>query len=362
MATVIAPPEPPREDAPQADAPQQGVIEDARRRQRRRRASVSVSVALAAVAVAGGLIALGASRGGSHRSAAQLQAPRAGAPVRLREPRRGDVRLTPALPGGSVGWCVAYDRGETCAALPTPRNPIFDGEAGYTPQAGWDTVELTTPGVAAVAFDHVNVRTRDISLPYGLRVAYLHTSATPKQAADITSIARRGMVLPPMTHSLTPLDARGHRMTQHLPRGGDLPATFWRRPAHAPPGPCRITATPMRGLSPQWGNVARRLRSFNDVVGRAFQSCADTEFYLHNWPLDTAILLDAGQPGRPPAPLPNMTPVAGAPGVFSAPGGFPEQDMTARRLPNAWLVVQGGSGPVQRLTVLRHLHANLSLH
>jgi hypothetical protein len=349
MATVMAPPEPPQEDGAQAEGPQQGVIEDARRRQRRRRAGVSL--ALAAVAVAGVVIALGADHGGSHRATEQLRSPHAGVTPRLQQPHLHEVRLLPALEQGWVGWCVAVDSGEGCASVPTRRTPIFGGSSSYSPHAGWDAVAVTTSRVAAITFNNIQVRTHYTGLPYGFRVARLqmpsHGVAGP----------------PPMPPALTALDASGHRIAQQMPLDSGLPTTFWQRRGHAPPGPCRITAR-MRGLSPQWGHVATHLRSFNDIVGRAFESCADTEFYLHNWPLKVAILLDAGHPGRPPAPIPNMTPVAGTPDTFAAPGlvWHRSDDMTAKRLSNAWLVVAGGSGPAQRLKVLRHLQAQLSLH
>jgi hypothetical protein len=55
-----------------------------------------------------------------------------------------------------------------------------------------------------------------------------------------------------------------------------------------------------------------------------------------------------------------MTPLPGVPNVFNAPGAI-EGDLTAERRPGAWLVVAGGSGPAQRLAVLRHLVANVRL-
>jgi hypothetical protein len=318
-------------------------------------------LALAAVALAGGLIALGVDRGGPHRPASAAHGPRAGGVARFPQPQLRDLRLIPSLRGGWVGWTIAFGGGEGGASLPTPRTPIFGGFFGYSSQAGWDAVAVTTPAVASVAFDHVRVRTSDIGLPYGFRVARLHTPATPNQPARALQGAYGPPPAPPTTPTLAALDAHGHAIAQRIPHGG-LRTAYWQSPGHAPHGPCRINATPLRGLSPRWGHVAKRLRSFNDVIGRTFESCADTEFYLHNWPLDTAILLDAVHPGRPPASIPNMTRVAGTRETFAVLGAFPSQDMTATRLPNAWLVVQGGAGPAQRLTVLRHLRAYLSLN
>ena len=54
-----------------------------------------------------------------------------------------------------------------------------------------------------------------------------------------------------------------------------------------------------------------------------------------------------------------MTPVAGAPGLFDAPGGF-DGEITAVRQPHRWLAVAGGSGLAQRIEVLRHLSTSLA--
>jgi hypothetical protein len=91
-------------------------------------------------------------------------------------------------------------------------------------------------------------------------------------------------------------------------------------------------------------------------VGHAFFSCIDTEYNLNHWPLDAAILLDAAHPGAPPAPIPGLIPVPGARGLMNGPGDF-KGELTATRRGNAWIVVAGGSGLAQRITVLHHLTA-----
>jgi hypothetical protein len=96
------------------------------------------------------------------------------------------------------------------------------------------------------------------------------------------------------------------------------------------------------------------------IAGRAFFSCIDTEYFLHHWPLDAAILLDAQHPGRAPAGIPEMTAVGGAPGYFNVPSRW-NGAITARRVGAAWMVVAGGSGTAQRVDVLRHLTASVSL-
>jgi hypothetical protein len=151
--------------------------------------------------------------------------------------------------------------------------------------------------------------------------------------------------------SFTPLDARGAPLPRHEPsplRFG-LPSEFWKRPGHPPRRVCRIAAEHLRGLSAQWGHVVvTHIHGYPGIIGRAFLSCADTEYYLHNWPLDAGVLLDAAHPGA-------MRAVPRHPGVFAAPG---EGGMlVGRRIGNAWLVVDGGNGVQQRLDVLARIHA-----
>jgi hypothetical protein len=91
--------------------------------------------------------------------------------------------------------------------------------------------------------------------------------------------------------------------------------------------------------------------SYPDAVGALLVSCVDTEYYLHVWGLEAAVLLDARRSGRVLGTLPGAQPVAGHQGAVNAPDG----GLTARRIGNAWLVVQGGSGLAQRLQALSAL-------
>ncbi len=169
------------------------------------------------------------------------------------------------------------------------------------------------------------------ALPYGLRLAQI-----------VLVRPRYGAPTPP----LLAIGADGRRLGPlHEQSVGLVSAIhWWQKPARGAPGPCQIRAHGLPGLEPEWGHVAAAIRSYPArIIGRAFFSCADTEYYLHKWPLESAILLDAQHPGSAPAAIPGMTPVAGAPGLFNAPGGF-DGEITAVRQPNRWLVVAGGSG------------------
>jgi hypothetical protein len=80
-------------------------------------------------------------------------------------------------------------------------------------------------------------------------------------------------------------------------------------------------------------------------------SCVSTEYYLHGWPMAAAVLLDARRPGVVLGRIPGANPVPGHPNVVDFAGA----SLSARRVGNAWLVVQGGSGTTQRVSVLNAL-------
>jgi hypothetical protein len=165
---------------------------------------------------------------------------------------------------------------------------------------------------------------------------------------------------PPLTpQAFIPLDARGQEIRAVEIPEPQLQIRWWQRPTSLPRGPCQLRAQRLSGLAPEWGHVAAAIRPYpGRIIGRAFFSCIDTEYCLQGWPLDAAILLDAAQPGTPPATIPGLRAMAAAPGYVNGPGDF-HGDMTATRLGNAWLVVAGGSGVAQRLAVLHHLHATI---
>ena len=124
-------------------------------------------------------------------------------------------------------------------------------------------------------------------------------------------------------------------------------------------GPCRLTARGIPGLAPQWRHVASSIIAAPaGLVGPAFFSCIDVEYYLGVWPLDAAVLLDAAHPGSPPAAIPGLDPVPGHAGFFNGPGDF-KGELSATGRGETWRVVAGGSGLTQRLR-LSHLSATIS--
>jgi len=268
---------------------------------------------------------------------------------------RYELLLVPPIEGGLVGWCMTYQSphssGGKCPVIPTPRRPILAESWGFTsPPPITEAVALTTGQVAAVSVrgGPSSVGTRaEVGLPYGLRAAFVEIPGQPRPGADHLPI--------------TALDASGQPIRQleppATPPGYELESKFWKRPARAPRGACQISAASLPGLEAEWGHMVLRLRSLTGILGRPFLSCADTEYYLDNWPLDAGVVLDATHPGAEPAPLPNMTPVPAHPGVFQALGW--NGKLVGRRSAGAWLLVEGGSDLQQRVTLLAHLRATL---
>jgi hypothetical protein len=352
-------------DKPTSDAPaslpvglDQGVIEEARRRQRTRRVRAALGVLLAAAGIAGLVWALTA--GGQPASSRQAGRPGATGVARSRAAAPGfNMRLSPALDGGQYGWCVGVEEGAggigsgTCAAMPVTSAPVaMEMSSASLKKHQQSILLLTIPRVAAVL---VNGRRRVPTvtlpgLPYGLRAARI---VLPVRVTT-TPAGRHVLPLPPEP-AVVALDAQGRPLPNRSVRGPD------ERPDASGRGPCALHSGGLPGLAAQWSHVASAIEPYpGTVVGRAFFSCIDTEYYLQHWPLDAAILLDAAHPGAVPAAIPGLTPVPAAPGFFNGPGDF-KGELTATRHGNAWLVVAGGSGLAQRIEVLRHLTPTIKL-
>jgi hypothetical protein len=284
----------------------------------------------------------------------------ASAPIVYGSPvvRDAEVLLVPPIQGGSSGWClVVVGDSFGCGGLQVPDSPIFtESWGGEGTPNGSELIEgsaVTTSTVAAVSINGgASIPTRtESALPAGLR------------AVAVEIHLRTGPSRTPLPH-FTALNASGEVIPQ--PSGQaqyasvDLPGTRgWKRPAPVARGACRLTAAGLSRLSAQWGAVLTRISPYTGSVGQPFISCISTEFYLNNWPLLSGVLLDGGHPGAAPASLPAMSPLPGHPGIVVAPGA--EGQMVARRIPKAWLVVDGGKDLKQRLTLLQHLRVTIHL-
>ncbi len=326
------------------------------------------------------------------------------APVRARGPisvagYRYSIRVTPSLTTGSAGWEVwtAYSGrpfggvlgGGGGGGYPTAAAPIFQG-SGVGPWnipagsgAAGDTVAfvVTGPEVAAVQIGARTIRTFASSqLPAGDRAAVFFVGArgplpivgrSPGQPISshlrvlAPSIGRRPRWTSVAATVMLPLDATGRVLPSGLPSDpGSAPGrSFWQAPSavtptiheppyhgrtHPGPGVCELTAHGLPGLTPEWGSTISALPTAPGSVGELFVSCVSTEDYLHGWPMVAAILLDARHPGTALGSIPGAQSRPGHPGLVQSAGA----SRSARRVGDAWLVVQGGSGPAQRLSVL----------
>ena len=349
----------------QACDPNQGVIEEARRRQRRRRATGTAVIGALGIAA----IVLGTAVGGSHpaRPRPGTSDPVSSAHVSTLTGAGFDVHLTPALDGGQYGWCVLVTEGRAaggdggCSMTPVSASPISYVMSTFSRNSSHESiVAVTTPQATAVMAGKQRLRTLAVpGLPYGLRAVRILIPV--ELGYRLVGGHRRLVRVPPREPKLVALDARGHPIRQGSLELASLPRVQSSQPPRpSPASPCRLQASGLPGLSAQWSHVASAIRPYPaQVIGRAFFSCVNVEYYLHGWPLDAAILLDAAHPGSPPAPIPDLAPASAMRGFFNGPGAFKGQ-LSATRAGNAWLVVAGGSGVAQRVTLLAHLTATVS--
>jgi hypothetical protein len=339
--------------------PEQGVIEEARRHRRARRARLSAIALLTLVGI-GALVWAVAGQGAPvERGAVAPATVRAGASRPTAAAGFG-IRLSPALDGGQYGWCVGIEEpgfrgiaGGGCSATPTESLPLSMVLTSADARTHMESiVVLATPQVAAVRLGaHRVVATTELpGLPYGLRAARIVVPFIGRRSAG------GKIVFPaPVEPSLTPLGSAGRPIASAPLR----PSV--QTPALAARGPCTLKAGGVPGLAAKWSHVASEVAPYGGaLVGRAFFSCIDTEYYLHNWPLDAAILVDAAHPGSAPAAIPGLSPIPGRAGYVNGPGDF-KGALTAVRRGDAWLVVAGGSGLSQRIDVLSHLTATVKL-
>jgi hypothetical protein len=345
--------------APGAIGPEQGVIEEARRRQHRRRgraAAIAVSTVVFIAALAWAIV------GGFNASPPPQGAPSTASVFQASDSQAElfNVRLYPYLTVGRAGWCTAIEEhGRTgtsaCGALATPSQPFVMVQGfGECSSRYSTTIAVTTPQITAVLVNgQRRVTTAPLpGLPYGLRGARIVTandSCTPSGRLPRN----------PTGPTLTALDAQGRAVPQ--PRQTSTPpqATVrsWRYPSRAPSGACSLSASGLTGLSARGGQVASAIRPFpGQIIGHAFLPCIATMYQLQGMPLKAMIVLDAQHPGAFPAAIPGFRPVPHTPGFFGEGGS-----LTAKRSGNGWLVVGQGSGLTQRISLLRHLTVTLPL-
>lgn len=347
-----------------------------------------VAVVLAALVVCGGGAAAAVSLTASPSQPLSGRVPGRVAPARRMAPlsvagHPYSIRVTPDLSAGSAGWAVwtAYEGPPYAPGLgggggggyPTATVPIFQG-SGVVPwniptgaHVRGDSVGLvlTGPQVAAVRIGDRTIRTfTSALLPGGDRAAVFFLASrapTPVVGWRPGQPIKFRMRLPAgpgfyATTAVIPVDSAGHTLSSPSPLGSGYRrgASFWQAPSAVTPGACGLTQHGLPGLTPEWGSTIQHIPIVRNYVGELLTSCVSTEYYLHGWPMTAAVLLDARHPGAAPGPLPGANPVTGHPDILD----FPSASLSARRVGNAWLVVQGGSGTTQRVQALDALHIN----
>jgi hypothetical protein len=176
--------------------PQQGVIEEARRRQRQRRTRLVIAAAITAGLLGLAWVLIEASRAvpvrtgtGGHGSPASLPASGASA---------FNVRLAPGVEVGQAGWQLFFEehgaqtggQGNGPALSSDPIIASGGGSVGGSHR--WTTTLVTTPNVAAILLDgKTRVPTIPLpGLPWGYRAAHIVTAVAPGEERSRSTTSR----------------------------------------------------------------------------------------------------------------------------------------------------------------------------
>lgn len=333
-------------DVPLPD-PQQGVIEEARRRQEQRRTRLARASIAATMLIALLWMFLELPQGRPARAGGPTASPAANHKI-TRAPDF-NVRLVPKLTVGQVGWQSFSEEhgvqvGGSTAGPALSSRPFLVEDATSTDGSVWTARLVTTPEVATVLIGGRRAPTVSLpGLPYGYRAVRVRTQL---EGTSIVALDADGRPLVNEPDNREPVLAKVHS---------------WRYPGPIPQGSCGLRARPLPGLTAQGGTVATAIRPYSAAAGRqilgyAFLPCVSVNYRLGNVPMRALILLDAAHPSDRAAALPDFKPISGAPGLVQEGGA-----LTARRAGDAWLI--GGGGTVaQRVQLLRHLSALVSLN
>jgi hypothetical protein len=270
------------------------------------------------------------------------------------------VLLVPSINAGWVGWCVVAIDPSFGGCPPGRYSPPVLAESWSSGGPPRETVgyALTTGQVAAVSFngEPAIVTHIEAALPDGLRAIgfEIHGKSLLEESAVIprfTPFNRKGEVIP---------QPKERSASRSGPIGMEVPVRDVGNPARPASGVCRIGIGHLDGLKADGGSVITRIASYSGLIGQGFLSCASTSYNLNGWPLLAGMLLNASHPGSTPPPLYGMKPLQGHPGIFEAPGGEQEEDMLARRVRGAWVVVSRAKLQ-QRLVLLEHLYGTVDI-
>jgi hypothetical protein len=268
---------------------------------------------------------------------------------------RYDVPVTPDIEAGHAGWCSyprfwiagiagPYSGGGTCSPAYTPGTPIL--LAGGEPLSNNRDLLRSAGRPLTAAQGNVNLfwaivarQVAAIRLQRGLTVtARRDPRLQPGWKAVITFVS--GQIDP------VALD-RHARVIHEKGTTAQLARTSTRAydpSAAGTAAPCSIHASPLPWVTASWQVVATRAPALGRAVERnVLFSCARSWYSIKgsSGALSAAILLSAGEPRRTAPALPGLTPT-GRPGVFTEDGGA-GGTIIAKRMRNAWLLVQGPS-------------------
>jgi hypothetical protein len=270
----------------------------------------------------------------------------------------GEVMLVPQVSAGLAGWCMAvvYENSNSCGD---------NRGLGSILAESWSSGQGVTRGAALVTKEVEEVSV-DGSRPVPTREASAVAGALGLRSVIVEITGKNDSKDNSEYLHFTPLNASGSVIRRPTALGVSLgvnvPVVRWQQPHHAPLGVCDLE-TSWSGVSTRWGEVVIGVkRSYRNLMGRPFLSCASNEYFHEELPLKAGILLDALHPGAEPAALPAMKTVAGHLGIFEAQGAAGEGQLLGRRVAHGWLVVEEvGSTLDQRINLLEHLYAKINL-
>lgn len=267
--------------------------------------------------------------------------------------------FVPSLETSFGGWCLVQGERGTCGGQ-AREGPIVAVAWASTEVGGMKGGRVTgalvvQSNVASVAIPgQTPIPTSpQAGLPDGLRgVAVEGHYADPSEATAWISLPEH-LELRTSNGEQIPL-----RASRHLDLLYQTPASGWHSPQRPPSGVCQIATAGLAEAQRLSGAVLREAPRHTPLAGRPMYACATTNWRLEGATLKSAVLIDATLPGITPGPLLGARPLPNHTGVVESPGvGGP---MLARRIPHAWLAVQGGDASQQR-RLLEHLVATVRL-
>jgi hypothetical protein len=351
-----------------------------RRPGRRLRGHSRLIVAIAAVLIAGGTAIAAVSISGQPSQPLSAVVPPGQQPHTALVP--GDryvVGLAPSIQAGQIAWCVStrtfarsgrpddFGIGGCNTTAGTTGAPLLGSGTDNIVNGGGLSYVFTTARVAAIRIaGGPTVLTRpSAQLPYGYRAAVFEHTAP----AGLLGLIR---IPGGASHLVTPVSSSGQPIETDSSGPPVETTRSWFYPQPPATGSCSLSAKPGSRLRTGSGSVITAPVAAPTIAGAAFLPCITTDLYLPRGPasadrpagvatqLESAILLNAADPGAAPADLPDMHAVQGTDGIYDRRNadvfaGITNPGLTAKRIGNAWLVVTGGISTAQRIAALNDL-------